>query len=115
MARRRRYAHNESGERFSHILLGQEGITNNIDHEVVCNQFAANFLVPKNIFLAEWRTRKEEYGKLSILFKVSELTIYRIAFTYGVISEPIYHSLVEAFYKKFWAQKKEEKIGRRFL
>ncbi|WP_288761223.1 ImmA/IrrE family metallo-endopeptidase [uncultured Veillonella sp.] len=96
---------------FCHILLGQEGVTNNIDHEVICNRFAANFLVPKEIFLDEWREHKEDYGKLSSFLKVSELTIYRIAFTYHVISEPIYHSLVEAFYKKFWNQKKKKKSG----
>lgn len=80
----------------AHLWLGETGISNaepvNIDNRVekICNQVAAEFLVPLDEFLNLWNDKKELQENLNLLtneFKVSQYVIAIRAKQQGLISQ----------------------------
>ena len=103
---------------FAHILLREAGICNNFKAfngnrsninklEVFCNQFAANFLVPKVYFLThpaianETKIDLEELdavaNRMTRDFKVSRVVILRRLLTFELISSETYESKIESW------------------
>lgn len=54
--------------------------------EKFCDQVAAEFLVPAEEFLTQWRQKNQNFGTLARYFKVSELVVARRALDFQVIT-----------------------------
>ena len=89
----------------AHIWIGKENLFNDNffnEHsthtEKICNAVAAEILVPKKIFLTEWRSIREEHTSkiesLAKFFKCSELVIARRALDFSLIDKILYNSIV---------------------
>ncbi|MBN1555891.1 MAG: ImmA/IrrE family metallo-endopeptidase [Phycisphaerae bacterium] len=73
----------------AHIFVGREGVSNlrqlqptNVDVEIVCDKAAAEFLVPKEAFVASWREVRNQNNRFQLLagkFKVSAIVAARRA------------------------------------
>lgn len=107
----------------AHVALGVSGVSNAPlvdedehdlrDVEKVCNQVAAELLVPQDVFEALWRSGDsldENAKRLSRAFRVSQLVVARRAFDLGLFT-------ANAVYWKFvkrrisLAQTKREKLA----
>lgn len=97
---------------FSHLLLGQSGVSDLSPHnlrkiERFCNRLAAEFLVPSQDFIELWRSDfKDWQANLPVLarhFHVSQWVIARRALEHKLISERDYwahYHLILEFLKK---------------
>lgn len=77
--------------------------------EQFCNSVAAEFLVPKNIFLKQWKKTKN-FNILRRYFNVSSLVLARRAFDLELISSTKYFEFYEGVLKN-WQNKKDEPGG----
>lgn len=96
--------------------------TDEIDNskEKLCDKIAAEFLVPKELFLKNARTKTTE--ELSALFKVSEIVILRRKLDLGLISKDSFFRLYNQIPKKVkqssggdFYLSAPKKIGEKFL
>ena len=121
----------ETGKLFSllhetaHIWLGVDSFYNDqissgsdeSNTEQVCNAVAAELLVPKDIFIAQWRisagNNMEKLNILSKYFKCSRYVIARKALDTGKISKKVYGELVAALTKQYkdWKDKQSKGSG----
>ena len=91
----------------AHIWTGTSGISNpdfesNGDKtqraEMLCNQVAAEFLVPNDMFLKRWNAHQdalENAQQLAVRFRVSSQVISRRAFDAGFISFDVYRKSIQ--------------------
>ncbi|MDR1489323.1 MAG: ImmA/IrrE family metallo-endopeptidase [Desulfovibrio sp.] len=104
----------------AHLWLGSSGISNfNVlghngadgGHEKLCNQVAAEFLVPEAELLARWRTPdgtlSSSIDTIARYFKVSGAVIGRRLLDMNIINSQEYTSLF-AIYKARWVKHKEK-------
>lgn len=87
----------------AHIWLGQSGVSDLGSHtatgvERVCNQVAADALVPRGEFFAHWRNG-DDLDRLASLFRVSKLVIARRALDFKLIDLPAYERVAQASVK----------------
>lgn len=86
----------------AHVWLGESGVSDLAAPaakgiERVCNQVAAEVLVPKLEFLAQWRVQKD-LGQIARLFRVSRLVIARRALDLDFIDAGTYEAVALATY-----------------
>ncbi len=87
----------------AHVWLGQSGVSDLATQaakgvERVCNQVAAEVLVPKQEFLAQWRAQAD-LGRIARLFRVSKLVIARRALDFDLIDADAYEAVASATYQ----------------
>lgn len=107
----------------AHLWLGKSGISdlsleiksesikNKI--EIVCNQVAAEVLVPEKILLEQWNDRcslVENTNKLSSFFKVSSIVIARRALDLKLTNADTFFNYYQ-IQKEEWANKKTKQKG----
>ncbi len=84
----------------AHVWLGESGVSDLATRaakgvERVCNQVAAEVLVPKQEFLAQWRVQAD-LGRIARLFRVSKLVIARRALDFDLIDAAVYEAVASA-------------------
>jgi Zn-dependent peptidase ImmA (M78 family) len=84
----------------AHVWLGESGVSDLATRaakgvERVCNQVAAEVLVPKQEFLAQWRVQTD-LGQIARLFRVSKLVIARRALDFDLIDADAYEAVASA-------------------
>lgn len=84
----------------AHVWLGESGVSDLATRaakgvERVCNQVAAEVLVPKQEFLAQWRAQAD-LGRIARLFRVSKLVIARRALDFDLIDSDAYEAVASA-------------------
>lgn len=84
----------------AHVWLGESGVSDLATRaakgvERVCNQVAAEVLVPKQEFLAQWRVQAD-LGRIARLFRVSKLVIARRALDFDLIDVDAYEAVASA-------------------
>lgn len=84
----------------AHIWLGQSGVSDLRSHllkgiERVCNQVAAEVLVPRAEFLRQWELG-DDLGRLAKVFRVSRLVIARRALDLVKIDQAAYDAIARA-------------------
>lgn len=90
----------------AHLWLGSSGISNvtpgsTRQEEVFCNAVAGEFLAPRALFLAQWKTGPadltQSVADLARRFHVSRLVVMRRALDLGLVSQATYseHYLAE--------------------
>ena len=106
---------------FCHVLLRRTGVCNDFDYyvsdraneirriESFCNQFAANFLVPRDHLVAHRLLAGERFVKVEHLgrvldslskdFKVSKSAILRRLLTFNFIDKTVYKEKIEEWKK----------------
>lgn len=87
----------------AHVWVGQSGVSDLSSHpatgvERVCNQVAADVLVPRGEFLAHW-SNGEDLDRMASFFRVSKLVIARRALDFSFIDLPAYERVAEAAVK----------------
>lgn len=100
---------------FTHLLLGvSAGFGGIDDHDDVCEKFcdsvAANFLVPKLLFMSQWNANDRSIEKCAKKFKVSSLVIARRAYALNLITSQQY----QVFYSNYranWMVRKKAASG----
>ena len=102
----------------AHIWIGGGGVFNqsNFDlsdreGEKICNQIAAEFLVPKELFKNKWEKSYKEpqmFGSLAKDFKVSPIVIARRALDLNLINEDEFFKFLGS-QKKDWSRDKNKK------
>jgi Zn-dependent peptidase ImmA (M78 family)/transcriptional regulator with XRE-family HTH domain len=93
---------------FSHLWIGKSGISNqavdsfargiDTEAEALCDKTAAEFLVPADSFVSEWRRSAapaSEVQRLAIRYRVSAIVVLRRALELGVIDRPAFVGLLE--------------------
>lgn len=78
--------------------------------EVLCNQVAAEFLVPEARFEEAWE-QKADFRVLGRQFKVSSIVIARRALDLGKIDKTAFFEFYNAYTKEWKAKKKEKRGG----
>lgn len=103
---------------FTHLLLGISAGFGGIDDshddasERFCDQVAADFLVPKMLFVAQWKMSDGSIEKCAKKFKVSSLVIARRAYAMNMLSAHDYQEFYNR-YKAIWKNpKKTSESGR---
>lgn len=100
-----------------HILLNESGVSDisyaNQDRiEVFCNMVAAEFLVPKETFISEWRILQDQIedkvNALALYFKVSRTVVLIRAKTLSLVDDISFTDMRKKFREEHM-QKKEEK------
>lgn len=79
--------------------------------EMLCDQVAAEFLVPKQAFDEVWSQKPNNYGYVSKYFKVSEIVIARRAFDTGKIDKAQFFDFYGAYAKREFAKKEGQSSG----
>jgi Zn-dependent peptidase ImmA (M78 family) len=84
----------------AHVWLGESGVSDLATRaakgvERVCNQVAAEVLVPKQEFLAQWRVQAD-LGRIARRFRVSKLVIARRALDFDLIDAAVYEAVASA-------------------
>jgi Zn-dependent peptidase ImmA (M78 family) len=84
----------------AHVWLGESGVSDLATRaakgvERVCIQVAAEVLVPKQEFLAQWRVQAD-LGRIARLFRVSKLVIARRALDLDLIDAAVYEAVASA-------------------
>lgn len=79
--------------------------------EILCDQIAAEFLVPEDDFLQKWRDTPD-FQKLSRVFKVSPIVVGRRALDLGVIRKEEFFAFYNDYMGRF--KNKEESSGGNF-
>ena len=103
----------------AHIWIGASAGTDmfqllpaNDPVEIFCNKVAAEFLVPAELFLEQWKQTRN-FSELRTYFKVSEMVVARKAYDLGVISKDAYiehyRTSMEAW--KLFKEKQKESTG----
>ncbi len=72
--------------------------------EQLCDQVAAEFLVPEALLRAHW-TSPADIRRLANKFKVSKVVIARRAVDLGLISRPAFFQLYDTYMAEFAAKK----------
>lgn len=90
----------------AHIWLGSSGVDDldiygNDPTEVLCNQIAADVLVPKAEFIHYWEILEGNLSEIADHFFVSKLMISRVALTNGKIGKELYKDLYDYEYENF--------------
>lgn len=97
---------------FTHLLLGISAGFGGIDDshddisEKFCDQVAATFLVPKMLFVAQWKMSEGSIEKCAKKFKVSPLVIARRAYAMNMLSAHDYQEFYNR-YKAIWKNPKK--------
>lgn len=91
---------------FSHLLLGVSagfgGIEDsNDDFEKFCDSVAANFLVPRLLFISQWNATERSIDKCAKKFKVSSLVVARRAYALELLSSQEYQEFYIS-YRASW-------------
>jgi len=104
----------------THILLGETGISNSsafdsrsetpLQNELLCNQVAAEFLVPETFLRREWprestQNPAPDIERIARQFKVSDIVVARRLFDLGFIENDFYWK----FYNKCMARLRKQK------
>ncbi|MEZ6007398.1 MAG: XRE family transcriptional regulator [Planctomycetota bacterium] len=117
----------------AHVWLGQEGVSN-LDHTIplgntverLCNQIAAEFLVPRASFEAAWRQfagRQDRIEAVARQFKVSRVVAARRALDLDSISRKEFFDYYESIQASEWRTSsaggnyyntKRRRLGERF-
>ena len=102
----------------AHIFIGAEGVSNfeallpsGHATEGLCNNIAAEFLVPHAVLEEMWETvekDEEPYQKIARKFKVSVIVAARRTFDLGLINKEAYFQ----FYAKYLADERRQKDNR---
>jgi len=84
----------------AHIWIGQSGVSDLAGPslkgiERMCNQVAADMLVPRLEFLRQWESNPD-IGRIAKVFRVSRLVIGRRALDLGKIDQAAYDALAKA-------------------
>lgn len=100
----------------AHIWLGSSGVDDldiygNDPTEVLCNQIAADVLVPKNDFLQYWKIFEGNFSKIADHFFVSKLMISRVALANGKISKQEYQEHYDYEYERFKKVRSDQSGG----
>lgn len=97
----------------AHIWIGQTAGFDNADllpanhpTEILCDQVAAELLVPEDEFKKEWK-EVQDFRKLSKIFKVSQIVIARRALDLKLITKQEFFSFYNS-YIEGWKQKKKD-------
>ncbi len=83
----------------AHIWVGESGVSDLSSAalrgiERLCNQVAAEVLVPKDEFLSQWKSKLNgDVAAVARFFRVSQLVVARRAFDYGLISQSEYNAI----------------------
>ena len=101
----------------AHIWIGESaGFDNqnllpaNDPAEILCDQVAAEFLVPKENFLTLWN-ETQDFRKISRVFKVSPIVIARRALDLGKISKVQFFGFYNEYMAAFMAKKENRGSG----
>lgn len=81
--------------------------------EQLCDQVAAEFLVPEALLRAHW-TSPADIRRLAIKFKVSRVVIVHSALDLGLISRPAFFQLYDTYMAEFAAKKQGQEPGGHF-
>lgn len=106
----------------AHVWLGTDDLFNDrrnrlegvSDTEVICNAVAGDLIVPKRVFLNEWKTNVnsldvyETITKLASYFRCGEIVIARKAMDCQKIKQEVYHQVVQVAIDNY-RQMKEQK------
>ena len=102
----------------AHIWIGKQGVLDALPFghdpiEVLCNQIAANILIPTKAFNDAWEKLGNQWDLLSKQFLVSELAIARVALTHKKITQAEYIAKQQKTKQWFDAfrEKQREKPG----
>jgi Zn-dependent peptidase ImmA (M78 family) len=100
-----------------HLALGESGLFNfrrfgvgNEKLEVRCNAIAAELLVPRSVFVEQWKkTNTNQIPKLARHFGVSRAVIARRAFDLGYITQETFVNYYHALHDEWLKQKSKNK------
>ncbi|HWK59195.1 MAG TPA: ImmA/IrrE family metallo-endopeptidase [Parapedobacter sp.] len=81
--------------------------------EQLCDQVAAEFLVPEALLRMHW-TNAADIRRLATKFKVSRVVIARRALDLGLISRPAFFQLYDTYMAEFAAKKHGQEPGFHF-
>lgn len=100
----------------AHVWLGSSGVDDldiygNDPTEVLCNQIAADVLVPKSDFLQYWESFDGNCSKIADHFFVSKLMITRVALANEKISKQEYQEFYDFEYEYFKKLRHENSGG----
>jgi Zn-dependent peptidase ImmA (M78 family) len=116
----------------AHIWLGESAafdthqlLPANDPIEQLCDQIAAEFLVPSDLFREQWN-ESASLQSAARFFKVSELVVARRALDLGLMTKPDYFSFYNSYTKRDFEQKTTNgggnfyalakvRLGKRFL
>lgn len=82
--------------------------------EILCDQVAAEFLVPEQDFDKVWNHKPVDYGYASRYFKVSQIVIARRALDTGKITRPQFFDFYEEYSNREFAKKENQGSGGNF-
>jgi len=104
----------------AHVWVGQSAgfdFTNmlpaNDPIEILCDNVAAEFLVPKDYLISIWNEEKN-FKKLNRIFKVSPIVVARRALDLGLISKSRFFSFYNSYINEFKNKKKQQGGGGNF-
>lgn len=104
----------------AHVWLGQSAgfdfrqlMPSDNPTERLCNQVAAEFLVPEALLRAHW-TGVADIRKLVTKFKVSKIVIARRALDLGLISRATFFQVYNTYMAEFAAKKQGQEFGGNF-
>lgn len=100
----------------AHIWIGTSGVDDldiygNDLTEVLCNQIAADVLVPKNEFIRYWEVFDGDLSRIADHFFVSLIMIYRVALINKKIDRDTYHDLYNNEFEKYKRSKENQSGG----
>ncbi len=81
--------------------------------ETLCDQIAAEFLVPKAYFLSQWQ-KEQNFKELNKIFKVSPIVIARRALDLGLIKQPYFFKFYNDYINDFRFKKENQGGGGNF-
>lgn len=101
----------------AHIWLGESAgfdnkqlIPANDPIEILCDQVAAEFLVPERFLLEKWK-ETHDFKYLSRLFKVSQIVIARRALDLNLITKAMFFSFYNNYMEQFHLKKDNSKTS----
>ena len=105
----------------SHVWLGKSAgfdfrqlMPSDNPTEQLCDQVAAEFLVPEALLRAHW-TGIADIRKLATKFKVSKIVIARRALDLGLISRAAFFQVYNTYMAEFVAKKQGQESGVTFI
>jgi Zn-dependent peptidase ImmA (M78 family) len=101
----------------AHVWLGvSAGFDNtkmlpaNDPTEILCDQVAAEFLVPETLFISAWAQTKD-FFTIAKRFKVSQIVVARRALDLNFITKSAFFAFYNSYMAKFHAQKENQGGG----